>query len=140
MLQLVRSGWFKTVHVKSEESHRVKLLLVHQRTSKRKLLDIENEVRHSMKAFGFMLGRRVQRASFMQRVRDLVANDPLLAGVTECMLRAWLALWTEYKRFHTLLIQVASRDELCRRHMAIPGVGPVVSGVWPPPFDLGTEE
>lgn len=117
LAQLVLSGWFKTIHVKSEESHRVKVLLAHRRTLKRKLLDIENEVRHSMKAFGFMLGRRVQRASFMQRVRDLVAHDPLLAGVTECMLRAWLALWTEYKRLHTLLIQVAGRDELCRRYM-----------------------
>ncbi len=127
LAQLVRSGWFKTVHVKSEESHRLKLLLAHRRTLKRKLLDIENEVRHSMKAFGFMLGRRVQRASFMQRVRDLVANDPLLAGVTECMLRAWLVLWTEYKRLHTLLVQVAGRDELCRRYMGIPGVGPVTA-------------
>jgi Transposase len=51
LAQLVRSGWFKTVHVKSEESHRLKLLLAHRRTLKRKLLDIENEVRHSMKAW-----------------------------------------------------------------------------------------
>ena len=74
LAQVVRSCWFKTVHVKSEGSHRLKLLLAHRRTLKRKLLDIENEVRHSMKAFGLMLGRRVQSASFMQHGRDLVCS------------------------------------------------------------------
>jgi len=127
LAQLVRSGWFKTVHAKSEASHRLKLLLAHRRTLKRKLLDIENEVRHSIKALGLMVGRRVQRATFPSRVRELVAGDPLVAGITECMLRAWSALWDEYRKLHTLLVQVAGQDELCRRFIAIPGVGPVTA-------------
>jgi transposase len=127
LAQLVRSGWFKTVHAKSEASHRLKLLLAHRRTLKRKLLDIENEVRHSIKALGLMVGRRVQRATFLSRVRELVAGDPLVAGITECMLRAWSALWDEYRKLHTLLIQVTGRDELCRRFIGIPGVGPVTA-------------
>lgn len=127
LAQLVRSGWFKTVHAKSEESHRLKLLLAHRRTLKRKLLDIENEVRHSIKALGLMVGRRVQRATFLSRIRELVAGDPLVAGITECMLRAWSALWDEYRKLHTLLVQVAGQDELCRRFIGIPGVGPVTA-------------
>lgn len=127
LAQLVRSGWYKTVHVKSEDSHRLKLLLAHRRTLKRKLLDIENEVRHSIKALGLMVGRRVQRGSFAERVRELVASDPLVAGITECMLRAWSALWDEYRKLHTLLVQLAGRDELCRRFVRIPGVGPVTA-------------
>jgi hypothetical protein len=43
-----------------------------------------------------MVGPRAQRASFEARVRELVARDALIAGVTECMLRAWAALWAEY--------------------------------------------
>lgn len=127
LAQLVRSGWFKPVHVKSEESNRVKLLLAHRRTLKRKLLDIENEVRQSLKLFGFMVGRRVQRSTFEARVRELVAGDPLISGTTECMLRCWSVLWTEYRRLHTLLVQFVGRDELCRRFCAIPGVGPVTA-------------
>jgi transposase len=38
-----------------------------------------------------------------------------------------LALWTEYKSLHTLLVRFVARDEFCRRFMAIPGVGPVTS-------------
>jgi transposase len=127
LAHLVRSGWYRPVHVKSETSHRLRLLLNHRRTLKRKLLDVENEVRQSLKVFGLLLGPRVQRASFEARVRDLVAPDALIAGVTECVLRAWAVLWTEYKRLHKLLVQIVGRDELCRRFCGIPGVGPVTA-------------
>ncbi len=127
LAQLVRTGWFRRVYVKSEDSHRLRLLLTHRRTLKRKLLDIENEIRHSLKVFGLLLGPRVQRGSFQTRVRALVAHDQLIAGVTECMLRAWSTLWSEYKRLHALLVRFVGRDELCRRFMAIPGVGPVTA-------------
>jgi transposase len=87
LAQLVRSGWFKPVHAKSDESNRLKLLLAHRRTLKRKLMDIENEIRQSLKMFGLMAGKRVQRSSFPSRIRALVAGDPLLEGSTDCMLR-----------------------------------------------------
>jgi transposase len=45
--RLVRSGWYRDVHVKSEASYRLRLLLKHRRTLKRKFLDLENEIRHS---------------------------------------------------------------------------------------------
>jgi transposase len=115
------------VHVKSEESHKLRLVLGHRRTLKRKLLDIENEIRQSVKVFGLMVGPRAQRASFEARVRELVARDALIAGVTECMLRTWATLWTEYKKLHQLIVQIVARDELCRRFCRIPGVGPVTA-------------
>ena len=97
LAHLVRAGWYRPVHVKSQESHKIRLLLGHRRTLKRKLLDIENEIRQSLKVFGLMVGPRVQRATFVARVHQLVACDRLIAGVTDCMLRAWKALWAEYK-------------------------------------------
>lgn len=41
------------------------------------------------------------------------------------MLRARAALWTEYLRLHQLVVHIVSRDEVCRRFMGIPGVGPI---------------
>ena len=84
---LVHSGWFKPVHAKSEESNRLKLLLAHWRTLRRKLMDIENEIHQSLKMFGLMAGTRVQRCTFPSRIRSLVAGDQLLEGSIECMLR-----------------------------------------------------
>ena len=37
--------------------------------------------------------RQVGRGQFEARVRELVADDPLVAGLTDCMLRARAALW-----------------------------------------------
>lgn len=127
LAQLVRSGWFKPVHAKSPEANRMKLLLAHRRTLKRKLLDIENEVRQSLKMFGYMVGPRVQRGTFLTRIGALVVDDPLLSGATECMLRCWSTLWDEYRKLHTLLVKIVGRDEECRRWCEIPGVGPVTA-------------
>lgn len=127
LAQLVRSGWFKRVHAKSDAANRMKLLLAHRRTLKRKLLDIENEVRQSLKMFGLMVGPRVQRASFVGRVRDLSAGDTLLETLTDSMVTCWQVLWDEYRKLHKLLVQLVGREELCRRWCEIPGVGPVTA-------------
>jgi transposase len=124
--QLVRSGWFNPIHVKSEGSYRLRFLLGHRRVLKRKFLDLENTIRHSLKVFGIRLGA-VGRASFEKTVRELVAEDPLLAGMTDGMLRARAALWQEYKRMHKLVVQFVAQDPVSRRFMGVPGVGPVTA-------------
>jgi len=120
----MRTGWFREVHVKSDESYRLRLLLTQRRNLKRKFLDIENAIRHSIKTFGLRVGH-VSRGRFEARVRELVAGDALIAGLTDCMLRARAALWQEYLRLHRVVITVVRGDELCRRFMRIPGVGPI---------------
>jgi transposase len=121
---IMRAGWFREVHVKSEESYRLRLVLTQRRALKRKFLDIENTIRHSIKTFGLRLGK-VSRGEFEVRVRELVAGDPLIASLTDCMLRARAALWQEYVRLHKVVIAIVRQDELCRRFMRIPGVGPI---------------
>src|SRR5262249_27249137 len=92
---IMRAGWFREVHVKSEESYRLRLVLTQRRNLKRKFLDIENAIRHSIQTFGLRLGK-VSRGQFEARVRELVAGDALIASLTECMLRARAVLWQEY--------------------------------------------
>lgn len=123
---IMRTGWFRQAHIKSEDCYRMRLLLVQRRSLKRKFLDLENTIRHSLKVFGIRLGS-VGRGGFEQAVRDAVAEDPVTAGVMDCMLRAREALWLEYLTLNKLVVQIAMRDELCRRLMAIPGVGPVTA-------------
>jgi transposase len=45
----------------------------------------------------------------------------------DCMLAARAALWRQYLKLHDLVVKLVARDELCRRFMAIPGVGPVTA-------------
>ena len=122
----MRTGWFRKAHIKSEACYRLRLLLTHRRNLKRKFLDLENAIRHSLKAFGIRLNR-VGRGAFAQAVRDAVAGDALVSELIDAMLNARAALWKEYCRLHKLVVKLVASHELCRRFMQIPGVGPVAA-------------
>ena len=126
--QIVRTGWFRQAHVKTEACYRPRLLLSQRRNLKRKFLDPENTIRHSFKAFGIRLGK-VGRGGFEAAVKEsaTVVGDAMTRGVMDCILRARAALWAEYLMLNKLVVQLAMRDELCRRFMEIPGVGPVTA-------------
>lgn len=123
---LMRTGWFRRAHIKSEDCYRTRLLLTHRRNLKCKFVDLENAIRHSLKAFGIRLGG-ISRGRFDAAVREAVADDRLTAELMDAMLTARAALWKEYCRLHDLVVRFVARDELARRFMAIPGVGPVTA-------------
>jgi transposase len=123
---MMRTGWFRRAHVKTPEFYRLRLLLTHRRNLKRKFLDLENAIRHSLKAFGIRL-KGTGRTGFEAAVREAVAQDELTRELMDAMLSARAALWKQYKRLHQLVVQFVARHELCRRFMAIPGVGPVAA-------------
>ena len=126
LAQILRTGWFRPVYIKSEEAYRMRLLLTARRNLKRKFLDIENAIRHSLKAFGIKLGR-VARGRFETAVRDILSDDAMLTGLVDGLLRARAVLWTEYCRLHKLLVRIVGRDPLMRRFAGVPGVGPVTA-------------
>ncbi len=126
LAQILRTGWFRAVHIKSDESYRMRLLLIGRRNMKRKFLDIENAIRHSLKAFGIRLGQ-VSRGRFEAKVRDMLADDPVLIGMVEGMLRVRAVLWVEYCELHRLLVKIVARDAICRRFLSVPGVGLVTA-------------
>src|SRR5271165_3015940 len=69
---IMRTGWFRQAHIKSGNAYRIRLLLVQRRNLKRKFLDLENTIRHSLKAFGIRLSK-VGRGGFEEAVREAVA-------------------------------------------------------------------
>jgi transposase len=123
---LMRTGWFRQAHIKTQNCYRMRLLLTHRRNLKAKFLDLENVIRQSLKAFGIRLGK-TGRGGFAKAVLEAVAGDPMTLGLMQAMLRARAALWAEYLVLHRLVVRLAMRDELCRRFMMIPGVGPITA-------------
>jgi len=124
--QVMRTGWFRFVHVKSPESQELRLLLNHRKTLQRKTLDLENEVRGTLKAFGLKVGK-VSRGRFAARVRELLANRSRLRAATESMLKARAALMAEFDRLHRMVLEAVRGDLLCGRLMTVPGVGPITA-------------
>jgi transposase len=126
LAHIVRTGWFKAAFIKSEPCYRMRLLLSQRRNLKRKFLDLENSIRHSLKAFGIRF-KNTGRGGFEAAVREAVADDKLTSQLMDAMLSARAALWKKYCRLHDLVVKFVARNELCRRFMAIPGVGPVTA-------------
>jgi transposase len=124
--QVMRTGWFRFVHVKSPESQELRLLLNHRKTLQRKTLDIENEIRGTLKAFGLKVGK-VSRGRFAMRVGALLADHPRLRAATKPMLKARAALMAEFDQLHRMVLEAVRGDPLCGRLMTVPGVGPITA-------------
>ncbi|KAA2211213.1 IS110 family RNA-guided transposase [Teichococcus oryzae] len=126
LAQMMRVGLFKAVHVKTERSQRLNVLLRARKVLKSKLLDIEADLRGVLKNFGLKLGKVTPR-TFEERIRDLASFDPFIAAVIEPVLAARRAMREQYDRLHSMLLKVAQDDAVCRRLMTMPGVGAVVA-------------
>jgi transposase len=124
--QLVRLGWFRVVHVKSDEAQQIRMLLVNRTLLLSKLQDIENSVRGSLKVFGLKLGR-VTKHAFEDCVMQLVEGQPALAAMTIPILRVRRVLMDQFALFDRMARDLARHDPICRRLMTVPGVGVIVA-------------
>lgn len=124
--QLVRSGWFKRVHVKSVESQELRSLLVAREFFVNKLRDHENEIRGLLRPFGLKVGA-VSASGFAGRVRELVGSNRRLDVYIGALLDGRAVMMEQLANLHRELLRVTADDELCRRFMTIPGVGPVTA-------------
>ncbi len=67
---------------------------------------------------------------FEARIRELIVSAPDLAELVELvepMLLARQVLREQFAVLHRRLVVMARNDEVCRRLMTVPGVGPVVA-------------
>ena len=123
---LIRSGWFKAVHIKSVASQELRSLLAAREFFVNKLRDHENEVRGLLRPFGLKVGK-VSTSGFEGRVRELIAGNAGLVLCIGALLDGRAAMIARLSILHRELLRVTANDELCRRFMTIPGVGPVTA-------------
>jgi transposase len=124
--QMMRVGLFKPVHVKTPASQHRRLLLTSRKLLQRKIYDIENDLRGSLRNFGLKVGV-VGAARFDERVRQLVADHPIVAAIVDPLLEARAVLRIQFSKLHRMLLELVRTDPICRRLMSAPGVGPVVA-------------
>jgi transposase len=114
------------VHVKTRQAQEWRLLLTQRRLLVNKLVDIEAEIRGTLRGFGVRLGR-VGRAGFTARVRELLADEPKLLQVVEPVLAVQAALLEQRDVLHRMVLRAVRGEEVCRRLMTVPGVGPITA-------------
>ncbi|MBB3360511.1 transposase [Novosphingobium sp. BK486] len=126
MAQLLRSGWFRPVHVKAIPAREQRTLLTARSTLMRRQKDIENSVRGLLKGFGLRLGRLL-RGRWDDAVREIVSGNATLASIIEPLLIARQALRDQLAVLDRQVRAVVRADAVCRRLMAAPGVGAIVA-------------
>jgi transposase len=125
--QILRSGWYSRVHVKSVESHHTRALLTCRKVMQRKCIDLENEIRGLLKIFGVKLPMRLSRGAFDVAVRNTIENDPALRHALLPMLQARQVLFYTFLELDRRVRKAAKDDAVCRRFMGMPGVGEITA-------------
>jgi transposase len=125
LAQIVRTGWYREVAVKSVDSQLVRSMLTTRAQLVRMRVDLANQIRGVLKPFGLIAGKGGGQP-FAERVRTLVAGGPL-QEVAEALLSAWRAIGEQIAALSRRLVAVARRDEAVRRLMTAPGVGTLVA-------------
>jgi len=121
--QILRSGWYSQVHVKSIESHHIRMLLSSRRAVLSKCVDLENEVRGLFKIFGLKLPPKLGHGAFDVTVRDIIEADQALSHALLPLLDARLVLYRSFRVLHNRTRKMALADPVCERLMTVPGVG-----------------
>jgi transposase len=124
--QMMRVGLFKPVHVKTLVAQEQRMLLTSRKLLQRKLLDVESDLRGTLRNFGLKVGA-VSGSRYEARVRELVVGFPRLAAIAEPLLNVRRVMRQQFAVLHKMLLDTVRDDPVCRRLMTAPGVGAVVA-------------
>ncbi len=130
LAQLSRTGWYRAVHIKSEASDRLRLLLGARDRMIHIRQDIEAQARGVLKTYGIRLGpvsRGRHRARFRDQLRAAAQGDPFLETVAGSLIAVHDVACAETAAIEDELLAIARDSNLARRLMTVPGVGPMVA-------------
>jgi transposase len=124
--QIMRTGWYRAVHVKSPPCRAWRALLTARRMVLNKRRDVENGIRALLREVGLKVGTP-SRKDFPARVRKLAADDPVLLSLAESLLSVIAVMTREAERLTKQVIDEVRVEPTCRRLMTVPGVGPLTA-------------
>ena len=126
LAQVVRTGWYRAVHVKSLDAHRARSLLGARAQLVGMRTRLSNMIRGVLKTFGMLPGTgRGQR--FDQRVEALLEGEPQVAAIVHPLLDTWRQLGKQITTFDKAVQQQVRADPICRLLMTVPGIGALSS-------------
>ena len=124
--QIMRTGWFREVHVKTPICRSWRSLLVARRTVLNEMRTIENVVRAILRETGLKLGTPA-RKDFAIRARELVTGEEGLARMIEPLLEILATMLREFTKLTKQVLVIVRDEPVCRRLMSAPGVGPLTA-------------
>ena len=126
LAELVRVGWYREIKVKSEESQKIRAILVARARLVSMRRDIENRVRSLIKEYGLLFPRAIGQ-QFRNTVNDLLGEDHQLLIVVAPLLSIHEHICRQQSEFDNEVRRLAKEDETTRRLMTVPGVGVITA-------------
>jgi transposase len=132
--QLMRLGWFRPVHCKSEGAQETRAMLTARKLVQSKLRDIENSLRGILRGFGLKVGKTTERR-FAGRIQELVAGHANLETIAQALLAVHAVLLREFNAFEKRVRSLARADAKTSLLMTTPAVGPIVGLIYASAID-----
>src|SRR5271169_3318304 len=126
LAQVVRTGWYREVAVKSMDAHTLRMLLVARSRLVSQRQATANTIRGLLKTFGLVVARG-SKGLFPVRVREQIAGNPALIAIIEPLLAVWYAIREQVTMLDRQILARARNDQVARRLMTIAGVGVVTA-------------
>ncbi len=127
LAEMLRTGWFTAVHVKTVESHRIKTLLGARDQLVKIKRSLGNQVRGLLRPFGIRLPSRVGTKTFAEAAHQATQNDPIMHASIKALLEALVSIDTQIGKLDAELKDLAGHSEVAWRLMSVPGIGPVTA-------------
>lgn len=126
LAQLVRTGWYREVKVKSLDNHLVRGVLGARAQLVSTRIQMTTTIRGLLKNVGVFVtvGRR---QTFASAVEESIGDRTDLAAMVAPLITAWRAITEQIRAYDGLLRRQASQDARTKRLMTVPGVGPIVA-------------
>jgi transposase len=124
LAQIVRTGWYRSVHVKSLDAHRARALLGARAQLVGMRTRLSNHIRGILKTFGVLPGG-VRGTRFDRRVEAQLVDRPDLEVVIAPMLASWRQLRQQITAFDKIIRTLVRNNPECRLLMSVPGIGPL---------------
>jgi transposase len=122
LAQIMRTGWYRAIHVKSFDSHRARALLGARAQLVGMTTRLSNHIRGVLKTFGMLPGT-MRGMRFDRRVETMLADRPDIAPIVAPMLNAWRQLREQISSFDKAVRLLIKQSPTCRLLMGVPGIG-----------------
>jgi transposase len=126
LAHIMRTGWFRAVHVKSMPAHGVRALLEARQQIVNMRRDLSNQIRGLFKTFGIVLGKG-GGGRFVAMVEEQLEARSGLRPIMEPLLASWRALREQALVLDRRVRGLAQGSQTCRVLMTVPGVGPIIA-------------
>ncbi len=127
LANMARTGWYSAVHRKSEQARLMRTLLKAREGLKEVVGAQESRIRGLLRAHGIRVGQ-VGREKFEGRVVEVVRRRaPELEMILGPLLAVRGQAMEEMEALTKRVEELARGNEVCRRLMSVPGVGPVTA-------------